>query len=504
MTPTNTTTPPIEVPDTAREMVDEAKKRWRSYFPTLTYGSLFSGIEGFGVGFEKSGMECLWRCEKDQQCRTLLADKWKDVPIYEDVREVTGVARPDVICGGFPCQDLSVAGRRKGLAGERSGLWFEFLRVLEETKPRWTVIENVPGLLSSHGGRDFAVLLHGLVSVGYRVSWRVLDAQYFGVAQRRRRVFIVGSLGDGSAAEILFECEGVRWHPPTRRKKGEEVAATAREGASRHIPDISRPCFAAQGTKWNGNGALEESLIAGTLAANGGGLNRPAGNCNETDFCIPIQYAEQWGRDKRQNGVGNPDAVDAPCYTLDASYEHGVAMCLNSRNERYDGESLTFAVVTAETTPKHGEICPALDSVGSRRPPVAFDWQSGGDVRHNVSENHISALQASQTPAIMHPLRAGRRIADSYGDAGNVVPSMSSVRRLTPLECERLQGFPDHWTAAFPDSVRYRMLGNAVAVPVAEWLGRRIAMAAETDRIRTDTEGGRRLVRAILGKEREE
>jgi len=200
----------------------------------VKFGSLFSGIGGFDLSFERAGMECAWQCEIDAKARDVLRKHWPDVPIVEDVRDVgrDTVEPVDLICGGFPCQDLSVAGKRAGLAGERSGLWFEFARIVEELKPRWVVVENVPGLLSSNRGADFAVVLQGLVERGYGVAWRVLDAQYFGVAQRRRRVFIVASLGDGCAAEILFEREGVRWNPPARRKAGEGIAnaITARFG----------------------------------------------------------------------------------------------------------------------------------------------------------------------------------------------------------------------------------------------------------------------------------
>ena len=195
---------------------------------TIAFGSLFSGIGGFDLGFERAGMRCAWQCEIDAAARGVLARQFPGVPIMEDVRDVRSdnVAAVDLVCGGFPCQDLSVAGKRAGLAGERSGLWFEFRRVLDELRPQWVVIENVPGLLSSNGGRDFAVLLRGLVELRYGVAWRVLDAQYFGVAQRRRRVFIVGSLGDGRAAEVLFESEGVCGHPPARREAGQGIAGT--------------------------------------------------------------------------------------------------------------------------------------------------------------------------------------------------------------------------------------------------------------------------------------
>ena len=129
------------------------------------FGSLFSGIGGFDLGFERAGMECAWQVETDIRARGVLARHWPEVERYEDVRNVgrNDLRAVDVVCGGFPCQDVSIAGRRAGLAGERSGLWFEFHRVLDELRPRWCIIENVPGLLSSNAGRDFATILSGLV-----------------------------------------------------------------------------------------------------------------------------------------------------------------------------------------------------------------------------------------------------------------------------------------------------------------------------------------------------
>jgi DNA (cytosine-5)-methyltransferase 1 len=187
----------------------------------LTVGSLFSGIGGFDLGFERAGMDVRWQCEIDKAAREVLRRHWPDAMVYEDVRNVgSGAAAVDVVCGGFPCQDVSVAGRRAGLAGERSGLWFEFARVLSDVKPEWVVVENVPGLLTSNRGRDFGTILAGLVQRGYCCAWRVLDSQYFGVPQRRRRLYIVGHLGDGRAAHVLFERTGNQRNPP--QADGEE------------------------------------------------------------------------------------------------------------------------------------------------------------------------------------------------------------------------------------------------------------------------------------------
>ena len=311
----------------------------------LKFGTLFSGIGGFDLGFERAGLECAWQVEINKSCLSVLAKRWPDVLKHEDVRTFNVEEPVDLICGGFPCQDLSVAGHRAGLAGERSGLWHEFHRIVASARPRWVVVENVPGLLSSNAGRDFAVILRGLVECGYGVCWRILDAQYFGVAQRRRRVFIVGSLGDGRAATVLFESEGGTGDTPPRREVGARVA---------------------------------EDVAVGI---NGSGLR---------------------GR--------QPGSAATYAYTI---------------------QEADYAV---------------------------FAWQQG------ATENDRS-----------YPVRKGQYAGALSETRVDAVSGPMGVRRLTPTECERLQGFPDGWTdLPQSDSVRYRQLGNAVCVPVAEWIGKQL------------------------------
>lgn len=217
----------------------------------LTYGSVFTGVGGFDKGFDNAGMECKFQIEFDKKCQQVLERHWPGVPRFGNVEEVDGkqLPRVDVLCGGFPCQDLSLAGKRKGLAGSRSGLWFQFWRLIRELAPPCVVIENVPGLLSSHGGRDFAILLGGLAGripgiprdgwrnsgfvrgAPYNVAWRIVDSQYHGLAQRRARVFIVASLGNGRCAQVLLEPEGLCWDTAPGRKAQEGVAGGAQDGA---------------------------------------------------------------------------------------------------------------------------------------------------------------------------------------------------------------------------------------------------------------------------------
>ena len=254
----------------------------RSDLPVV--GSLFSGIGGLDLGLARAGFRHAFFCESDEYRRRVLARHWPGVPIYEDVRDVCrgsdgqrvqhgasindarrrlSCDEPasvpiDVVCGGFPCQDLSVAGRRAGLDGARSGLFFEFARVADAllADGGWLLVENVPGLLSSNGGRDFAVLLSTLGELGfYDLAWRVLDSRYFGVPQRRRRVFILGRRARGRrASEVLLE--------PESGGGDFEAGREARQGAPARVEDgIAGPLGMGQGggmrtTDLDGQGAF--------------------------------------------------------------------------------------------------------------------------------------------------------------------------------------------------------------------------------------------------------
>ncbi len=221
----------------------------------MKVGSVFSGLGGFDLGLERAGMEVMWQVEIDSFRRRILKRHWPDVEQFEDVRKVGGhgteppsprkqqLGAVDLLCGGFPCQDLSVAGRRGGIHAERSGLFFEFARLAGELRPNWLLIENVPGLLSSNKGEDFKTVLKTLSELGYAVAWRILDSRYFGVPQRRRRVYIVGHIRADCAAAVLFEPEGGAGNTPQGGEKGEEVA---------HVRTGSpRGTGAGHGNAWN-------------------------------------------------------------------------------------------------------------------------------------------------------------------------------------------------------------------------------------------------------------
>lgn len=381
--------------------------------PTRSFGSLFAGIGGLDLGLERAGWVCQWQAETDDYATKVLERHWPDVTRFGDVRECgnDNLEPVDLVCGGFPCTDVSVAGRRAGLAGEQSGLWWEFHRIIAELAPRWLVIENVPGLLSSGSRRDMGTIIGALGKLGYMGAYRVLDAQYFGVAQRRRRVFIIGHLGDGRAAEVLFERASRAWNPAPSREKKQETAATLTRGSAR-----------------------------------GRGVN-PPGRRREDDV----------------NLVARPLAFSKTTDHYDTSQQTYVAYGV-SENQRAE----------VRLTPYSRQITTGGGKPGQGYPCVAFA---------NVSDGSSVRSAINLAPPL----------TNRHGDPGSVA-SLLGVRRLTPMECERLQGFPDDWTAGQSDSARYRQLGNAVCVPVAEWIGRRI-LAAEGQRRR-----GRKIIEADEGR----
>ena len=400
----------------------------------MRVGSLFSGIGGFDLGLERAGMEVRWQCEIDKAARSVLRRHFPDATLYDDVTTFGGDVEPiDLVCGGFPCQDLSVAGRRAGLAGKRSGLFYEFMRVVDEIAPAWVLIENVPGLLSSNGGRDMGAVLGTLGELGYGWAYRVLDAQYFGVAQRRRRVFIVGCLGDSArAAQVLFEPESLPGDTPPRREAGARLA--------------------------------QELAACLNSGGNNGGFRTEPGEHLVAQF-----------DGHSANGIQQSVCV---ANTLDGDGRDGIALCLMAKANDSQDPSMQTYVTHALTAEGHDA---SEDGTGRGMPLVvapAFSKRPGQQIA--TRQDGLSyAVTTGEPPRVMAVAQ------DQHGGAGRVAQGMA-VRRLTPTECERLQAFPDGWTAEGADgpqadTSRYRQLGNAVCVNVAEWIGHRI-MEALTDR----------------------
>ena len=419
-----------------------------------TVGSLFSGVGGFDLGLERAGFEVRWQVEIDPFCNQVLAKHWPEVPRYGDVRDI-GLrlagrrvddavgdrdsaahgdgAYPrnlDLICGGFPCQDLSVAGKRAGLAGDRSGLWFEFHRILSELRPTFVLIENVPGLLSSDRGRDFGIVLGGLAELWPAVGWAVLDSQHFGVPQRRRRVYIVGGPTRASVQQVLSLCEGGDWHPQKGREAGEDVAA---------------------------------SLSRGSSAAS----NEP-GRRREDDVnlvIVPALTASGRGTERTGESRGQDPLV--------------VAGTVTPRSGAHTGNSnpIPDNYVIAHTLSADG-FDASEDGTGRGTPLVASTLTGGEGKRgfrgDDGTDTHVVAVRTANTGANGHGIADD--VAHTLDGANGQAIAGASVRRLTPVECERLQGFPDGWLdiPGAADGPKYRALGNAVSVPVVEYLGLRL------------------------------
>ena len=335
----------------------------------MRYLSLCSGIEAASVAWQHMGWQAAGFSEIEPFPSAVLAHHYPNVPNLGDMTQYKewSIGTVDLLVGGTPCQSFSVAGLRKGLADPRGNLALTYLAIAEATRARWIVWENVPGVLSSNKGRDFGAFLGALAELGYGFAYRVLDAQWFGVAQRRRRVFVVGYLGDWRrAAAVLFERESLRRDTAPSREAGQKVAPTV----------VSGPPFSRTG--------------------------------NERVEC---------------------DAIVAQCLT-------------SGTGKRYDVETETILPVSK-----------------------CFQQNTRDEVRYIGGDGQI----------------AGALAAESGMKQTNYIQQTMAVRRLTPVECERLQGFPDNYTNIpwrkkdeAPDGPRYKALGNSMAVPVMRWIGERI------------------------------
>jgi len=370
----------------------------------VRYIDVCSGISAPTAAWKPLGWQALCYAEIEAAPRAVLAHHYPDVPLVGDFTQIKGneYGPVDLLVGGTPCQSFSIAGLRGGLDDERGNLALEYLRLADRARPRWLVWENVPGVLSSGGGRDFGAILGGLAELGYGFAYRVLDAQHFGVPQRRRRVFVVGYLGDWRrAAAVLFERHGLSGHSAPRREKGQNA-----------------PTIPSRSTGGGGLGTdfdCDGGLIAHTLRGE--------------------------GFDASEDGTGR----GTPLVPV-----------------AFDPTQITSATNRSNTRP--GDTCYTL-AKGAHAPAIAF--------------SEIAACRLSATGAGF--LTGNEQMSIEQNVAGVSTPSGLKVRRLTPRECERLQGFPDDFTLVpyrgrmMADGPRYKMLGNSMAVPVMRWIGERIA-----------------------------
>ena len=401
----------------------------------MRYISLFSGIEAASVAWEPLGFEPIAFSEIDPFCSQLLAERFPSVPNLGDIKTIDW--RPyhgkiDLVVGGSPCQAFSVAGPRTGLLDERSALMLEYVRAVREVQPAWCLWENVPGVLSQDGGRAFAALQGQLEDCGYSLAWRVLDAQFFGVAQRRRRVFLVGHADPRCAAAVLFERESLLGDFASSKEARENLAAAARRGAEKaggRLAGTPPDLYENHGKDARVKGPMDTCPTITALYGTGGN-NTPLVHHKTPSSTAYALVGNIIGR-KPETGGNGPGFSEELCYTLTAMDNHAVC-----------------------------HVIPTADIRG-------FAQNTRNELRYIGGDGEVSGALAAQ-PGMKQQ---------------TFLESPVGIRRLTPVECDRLQGFPDNWTRIAwngkpveecPDSRRYKALGNSMAVPVMRWIGQRI------------------------------
>ena len=451
----------------------------------LKYGSVCSGVEAATVAWHDLGWKPQWFSEVDNFPSAVLEHHYPDVPNYGDMtkfKEWPKNESIDLLVGGTPCQSFSVAGLRQGLDDPRGNLMLTYLSMAEQLKPKWLVWENVPGVLSSNQGRDFGTFIGALGKIGYGFSWRILDAQYFGVPQRRRRVFVVGCLGDWrSAASVLFESESLSGHPAPSREKRQRVAPTVGTGAPYSRTGNSRVeadaiVFGAQNSASQGasiskdiSPTLDTSKVpAITIAPRSLALTLGkdvASTLTSTDYkgvqAVTYALPGNWIGRKPENG-GNqvePFVELSPCQT--ATDVHAVAYEHHAQDSRVKELPEVCSTVTAKYGTGGGNMPIVASSEKQQWPAeVASTLDAHYGDKMGYENQHIT----SGAPLFVR---------------GNA----TTVRRMTPRECERLQGFPDDYTQISwrgkepedcPNGHRYKAMGNSMAVPVMKWIGERI------------------------------
>lgn len=401
----------------------------------MRYGSVCSGIEAATVAWHPLGWEPAWFAEIDSFPSRVLAHHYPQVPNHGDFTRIGADAGPiDLLVGGTPCQAFSVAGLRGGLNDERGNLALEYCRLADRLRPRWLVWENVPGVLSVDGGRAFGSILGAMAHLGYGIAYRVLDAQHFGVPQRRRRVFVVGYFGDWRrAGAVLFEPSSLRGNPAPRHKPRAEVAGSLTRGLGSGGPDAAH-------------------ALAGHIVSVGGTV---------------AHTLRGEGFDASEDGTGRGTPIVAAPIPFDTTQ-------ITSKINRCRPEAGdTGHPLAAQGHPPAIAFHLTQTPIGGRDAPAMGTGSRSGQASIGVAygRNNTSGPIETAGALAAHGGPHGR-----LDFASETFILQHAVRRLTPRECERLQGFPDGYTAipGAADGPRYKALGNSMAVPVMRWVGERI------------------------------
>ena len=491
----------------------------------MRYLSVCSGVEAATTAWHNLGWTPVGFSEIEKFPSEVLAHHYPSVPNLGDMTKYKewNLESVGLLVGGTPCQSFSVAGLRKGLEDPRGNLALTYVGILDKFRPKWCIWENVPGVLSSNGGRDFGSFLGALAELGYGFAYRVLDAQYFGVPQRRRRVFVVGCLGDWEApAKVLLERESLLRNPAPSRKAGQEVAGFAPSSFGNYSEGV--------GTLRRDGGDLgggSETIITtnrmvafGEYSDDGTASTLKARDYKDaTDLIVyethpadsrvkPMGDTCQTVTSRWGTGGGNVPLVQSIGFTqCDAARDVGndVSPTLRSGGNggypghavaysiREDAKANNFSATPLAVTPALQALRPSVQSHHAQTfVAQSFGWQNSPSQSMTL-DNITPTLDGSKTPAVL------TQAVDVYNQCidGDVTATLTmacggsntsgpkimdrAVRRLTPVECERLQGFPDGYTnipwrgkPESPDAPRYKAMGNSMAVPVMRWIGTRI------------------------------
>ena len=461
----------------------------------MNFATVCSGIEACSSAWEPLGWKAQFFSEIEPFPCEVLKHHYPTVPNYGDMNNYKEWKNGsvDVLCGGTPCQSFSIAGLRKGIESPNGQLMLTFGAILEKYKPRYMVWENVPGVLSSNKGKDFGTFLGMLGELGYGFAYRILNAEYWGVAQRRRRVFVVGYLGDWKrAASVLFEPESLQGDLAKSRKKGKGTTRDTQNGTQ--------------------DGSIPQ--VSPTLTSNAAGMSRVGNGSNEGSWYIPTQdlpsctptlNGEELKRHVSNQMIGNAESWFYPEVPSLYSIHRNAMNMSDSMMEK------------SKTSSSHDNFI----KDDNKCPPIISGLPPHG-VAYSIMPMNSGKDYKARPTEILQPLMAG---SPNHGNQGgdyivqNVAPSLMTndpsrspqasevtqqinsvynasmqVRRLTPKECERLQGFKDGHTKIpyrnksadeCPDGPRYKALGNSMAVPVMKWIGERIM---RTEKVFNDME----------------
>jgi len=516
----------------------------------MNYLSVCSGVEAATVAWHKLGWNPVAFSEIEKFPSEVLAHHYPGVPNLGDMSNYKewnfGKKTIDLLVGGTPCQSFSVAGLRKGLEDPRGNLALIYCGILDKFRPKWFIWENVPGVLSSNKGRDFGSFLGAVGKLGYGFSYRVLDAQNFGVPQRRRRVFVVGHLGDWRpTAEVLFEPESLSRHIEESRKKRKDTPKDTRIGIDTSGPLAARD-YKDMGTDGlNRTSAKMIPTTAHCLQTTSNDYSRADGfnmipeqtdallardykglNSDSLDKKAIVEVFENHPADSRVKQMGDtchsvtarwgtgggnipfvlggqhPNAAvsenQSPTLTNAMGSGGGHVPVLNNPiaySIREDGQKNNMSVTKLDVSNCLSSHQPSIMSHHAQTfvmdQAVAFGWQNSDSQSMSV-DTITPTLDKSKTPAVAFDTynttvsNTNQTIKSPNGgvqeSVGTVFKNMA-VRKLTPIECERLQGFPDGYTNIkenCPDGHRYKAMGNSMAVPVMKWIGKRIELVSKT------------------------